>query len=122
MKSAFVVAAACGLLLSGAAQAAELKVLSSNAAKEAYLELVPQFEKASGHKVAITWAGTNDIKKRIAAGEVYDLIVIASAEMDAFIKDGKVAAGSKVDLVKSGIGVARAKPARRSPISAPPTR
>jgi molybdate transport system substrate-binding protein len=105
LKTAFVVAATCGLLLSGAVQAAELKVLSSNAAKEAYLEMFPQFEKASGHKVAITWAGTNDIKKRIAAGEVYDLIVIASPEMDAFIKDGKVIAGSKIDLVKSGIGV-----------------
>jgi molybdate transport system substrate-binding protein len=106
MKSAFAVAAACGFLLSGAVHAAELKVLSSNAAKEAYTELFPQFEKASGHKIVITWAGTNDIKKKIAAGEVYDVIVIASPEMDAFIKDGKVAAGSKADLVKSGVGVA----------------
>jgi molybdate transport system substrate-binding protein len=106
MKSAFAAAAACGLLLSGTVEAAEIKVLSSNAAKEAYTELFPRFEKASGHKIVITWAGTNDIKKKIAAGEVYDLIVIASPEMDAFIKDGKVVAGSKADLVKSGVGVA----------------
>ena len=106
MKSAFAAAAACGLLLSGAVQAAEIKVLASNVAKEAYTEMFPQFEKASGHKVAITWAGTNDIKKKIDAGEVYDVIVIASPQMDGFIKDGKVAAGSKADLVKSGVGVA----------------
>jgi molybdate transport system substrate-binding protein len=106
MKSTFTVAAACGLLLSSAAQATELKVLASGAVKEAYTEMVPQFEKASGHQVVITWAGTNDIKKKIAAGEVYDLIVVASPEMDGFIKDGKVAAGSKADLVKSGVGVA----------------
>jgi molybdate transport system substrate-binding protein len=106
MKAAFAVAAACGLWLAGAVEAAEIRVLSSNAAKEAYIELFPQFEKASGHKIVITWAGTNDIKKRIAAGEIYDLIVIASPEMDAFIKDGKVVAGSKADLVKSGVGVA----------------
>ena len=105
MKFTFAVAAACGLFLAGTAQAVEIKVLSSNATKEAYTELFPQFEKASGHKIVITWAGTNDIKKKIAAGEVYDLIVIASPEMDAFIKDGKVVAGSKADLVKSAVGV-----------------
>ena len=43
----------------------EIKVLSSLATKEAYLELVPQFEKATGHKIATTWAGTVDIMKRM---------------------------------------------------------
>ena len=106
MKAKLLVAAGLSLLVSGAVQAAELKLLSSGAVKEAYAELIPQFEKASGHKVSITWAGTVDIKKKIAAGEVYDLVVVAAPEMDAFLKDGKVAAGSKVDLVKSGVGVA----------------
>jgi len=106
MQAKLIAAAACGLLLSGAVQAAELKVLASGAVKEAYTELVPQFEKSSGHKVAITWAGTVDIKKKIAAGETYDLVVVASPEIDAFVKDGKIVAGSKADLVKSGVGVA----------------
>src|SRR5260221_2834708 len=106
MKAKLIAAAACGLLLSGTVQAAELKVLASGAVKEAYTELVPQFEKSSGHKVAITWAGTNDIKKKIAAGETYDLVVVAAPEIDSFIKDGKIVAGSKVDLVKSGVGIA----------------
>jgi molybdate transport system substrate-binding protein len=106
MKAKLLVAAACGLLLSGAVQAAELKVLASGAVKEAYNELIPQFEKASSHKVTITWAGTVDIKKKVQAGEVYDVVIIASPEMDAFLKDGKIAAGTKVDLVKSGVGVA----------------
>ena len=106
MKAKLLAAAACGLLLSGAVQAAELKVLGSGAVKEAYAELLPQFEKASGHKVTVIWAGTVDIKKRMEAGEVYDLVMIASPEMEVFVKDGKVAAGTKVDLVKSGVGVA----------------
>jgi molybdate transport system substrate-binding protein len=106
MKAKLLLAAACGLLVSGAVHAAELKVLASGAVKEAYAELVPQFEKASGHKVAITWAGTVDIKKKVQAGEVYDVVIIASPEMDGFLKDGKIAAGTKVDLVKSGVGVA----------------
>src|SRR3954468_8617790 len=106
MKAKLALAAACGLLLSGAVQAAELKLLASGAVKEAYAELIPQFEKASGHKVAITWAGTVDIKKKVAAGEAFDVIIVAANEMDAFIKDGKIAAGTKADVVKSGVGIA----------------
>src|SRR5262245_38677387 len=84
----------------------EIQVLSSIATREAYNELVPQFERASSHKVATTWAGTVDIMKRMAAGEVHDLVIISSAELEALIKQGKIAAGSRVDLAKSGIGVA----------------
>jgi molybdate transport system substrate-binding protein len=107
MKLKLAAAAACGLLLlSGSTFAAEVKVLASGAIKEAAAELFPQFEKASGHKIAVTWAGTVDIKKRIAAGEVFDLVIVASPEVDAFMKDGKFTAGTKVDLVRSSVGVA----------------
>src|SRR3954466_16256383 len=67
MRVHLVAAATCGLLLlSNGAQAAEVKVLASGAVKEAALERFPQFEKTSGHKVAVTWAGTVDIKKKVA--------------------------------------------------------
>lgn len=85
---------------------AEIKVLSSIATKEAYLELVPQFESATGHKVATTWAGTTAIMQRMAAGETYDLVMISSSELDELIRQGKVVSDSRVDLAKSGIGVA----------------
>ena len=101
-----LLAATAALFVASSASAVEIKVLASGATKEAYLELVPQFEKASGHKVVTTWAGTVDIKKRIAAGEVFDLIVVAGPEIDEFIKQGKMAAGSRVDLMKSGVGAA----------------
>jgi molybdate transport system substrate-binding protein len=84
----------------------EIKVLSSIATKQAYLALVPRFERESGHKVATTWAGTTDIMKRMTAGEVYDLVIISSGELDNLIAQGKIAAGSRVDIAKSGIGVA----------------
>jgi molybdate transport system substrate-binding protein len=85
---------------------AEIKVLSSIATKEAYLELVPQFESATGHRVATTWAGTTAIMQRMAAGERYDLIVISSTELDELIRQGKIVSGNRVDLAKSGIGIA----------------
>ena len=84
----------------------EIKVLSSLATKEAYLELVPQFEKATGHRIATTWAGTVDIMKRMAAGEIYDLLVASRSAIDELIKLGKVATGSRIDMARTGIGIA----------------
>jgi molybdate transport system substrate-binding protein len=88
------------------ANAAEIRVLSSNAIKEAYLELVPQFEKATGHKVATTWAPTIGIMKRMQEGETFDLVIMSAEGIDRLTKDGKLVSGSRVDLVKSGIGIA----------------
>jgi molybdate transport system substrate-binding protein len=83
-----------------------INVLSSNAIKAAYTEIVPEFERASGHKVVTTWAGTNDILKRMQANETYDLMIMARPTLDDLARQGKVVAGSQVDLVASGIGIA----------------
>ncbi len=99
--------AAAGILIcTGMAHAAEIKVLASNAIKAAYVELAPGFEKATEHKLATTWSGTNDILKRMRAGETYDLVIMAGPAIDDLIKQGKIVPGSRVDLVKSGVGVA----------------
>jgi molybdate transport system substrate-binding protein len=96
----------------------EIKVLSSIATREAYLELLPQFEKASGHKVTTTWSGTTAIMKTMAAGnEQHDLIVISSTEMDELITQAKVVAGSRADLSKSGIGIGVRAGAKRPDVS-----
>jgi molybdate transport system substrate-binding protein len=99
-------AAMSALLLSGVAGAVEIKVLSTQATEEAYRELVPQFEKTSGHKVTTIFTGTLDLQKRIAAGETYDLILMAGPAIDDFIKAGTIVPGSRVDIAKSGVGVA----------------
>jgi molybdate transport system substrate-binding protein len=107
MKVQGVIAAA--ILLSGLgtslANAAEITVLSTQATEQAYRELLPQFEKATGHTVKISYTGTVDAKKRIAAGEFFDLLIMASPEIDAFIASGTLAPGSRVDLAKSGVGI-----------------
>jgi molybdate transport system substrate-binding protein len=82
----------------------EIEVLSSIATREAYNELVLQFERASGHRVKTTWAGTTDIVKRMAAGETYDLVLVSSSEMDALVREGKIL--KRTDLARCGIGVA----------------
>src|SRR6267142_6497461 len=105
MKTALSIAVAA-LLLSGAASAAEIKVLSTQATEQAYRELVPQFEQASGHKVTTIFTGTLDANKRLAAGETYDLLIMSSASIDEHVKGGKVVPGSRVDLAKSGVALA----------------
>src|SRR5713101_9929589 len=116
MKTAAIVAAAGALLLSGMAEAAEIKALSTQATQEAYLELVAQFEKASGHKVKTFFTGTLNVQKRLAEGEAYDLIIMAGPAIDEQIKLGKAVAGIRVYFAKSGVGLAVRKGAAKPDI------
>src|SRR5204863_7599645 len=116
MKTTVTIAAAGALLLSGMAEAAEIKVLSTQATQQAYLELVAQFEKATGHKVTTVFTGTLNVQKRLADGEAYDLIIMAGPAIDEQIGLGKAVAGSRVDFAKSGTGVAVRKGAARPDI------
>ena len=88
------------------ALSAEIKVIAANALKDGYTELVSSFEKSSGHTVITTWAGTVNATKRVSDGEVYDLVIISSGNIDQLIAAGKLAAGSRADFAKTGIGVA----------------
>jgi molybdate transport system substrate-binding protein len=117
MKTASIAAMAGALLLSVMANAAEIKVVSTQATQEAYLELVAQFEKTSGHKVTTVFTGTLNVQKRLADGEPYDLIIMAGPAIDDQIKLGKAAAGSRVDFAKSGTGLAVRKGAPKPDIS-----
>jgi molybdate transport system substrate-binding protein len=99
-------AGASTLIFAGMSQAADVKVMASAALREAYLELVPQFERATEHKVATTWAGTVDMMKRLSGGEVFDLVIMAGPSIDELTKLGKIVPGSRVDLAKSGVGAA----------------
>jgi molybdate transport system substrate-binding protein len=86
--------------------AAEVKVMASNALKELLLELVPAFEKASGNKVTLIWGGTEGLSKKVLDGEIADVVILARSNIDKLIQDGKLATGSRTDLVKSSIGIA----------------
>jgi molybdate transport system substrate-binding protein len=86
--------------------AAEVRVLAPNAAKESVTEAISVFEKATGHKVVIAWSGTEAITKRIAEGEVVDVVVNAAQNIDRQSKDGKLAAATRTDFARSGIRVA----------------
>jgi molybdate transport system substrate-binding protein len=114
MKIVSIIAAS---LLSAVANAANIAVISTQATEEAYKELVAQFEKATGHKVTTFFSGTLNVQKKLAAGEPFDLILMATPAVDEQIKLGKAVAGSRVDIAKSGAGLAVRKGAPKPHIS-----
>jgi molybdate transport system substrate-binding protein len=112
-----IVSIICAWLLAAAVNAADINVVSTQATEEAYKELVAQFEKASGHKVTTFFSGTLNVQKKLADGEPYDLIIMAGPAIDEQIKLGKAVAGSRVDVAKSGTGMAVRKGAPKPDIS-----
>jgi molybdate transport system substrate-binding protein len=107
MRFPFAPALAVVLVLaSGAAQAADLKVLSGNGAKAAVRELCTQFEKSTGNKIDLHFEVNADLKKKIEAGEAFDVAVLNPPVIDALVKDGKLVAASRRDIGHSGLAVA----------------
>jgi len=101
------------------AQATELKVMAASAVKEAYIELVSDFEKSSGNKVITIWGGTEGLAKRISSGEVVDIVIVAAPNIDKLIIEGKLVAGGRVDIAKSGVGIALRTGLPKPDISSP---
>jgi len=99
------------LALSGAASAAEVRVMISGGLTAAYKALVPEFERATGHKVLTAYGpsmGTtvNAIPVRLERGEPADVLIMVGYALDDLAKQGKVIADSRIELVRSPIGVA----------------
>jgi len=99
--------AAIGLAaLLTSAQAADIKVITSVGVKAILEDLVPQFERATEHKLKITFGTAVPLKRQIDGGETFDVVILTPAMLDDLAKGGKVAAGSTAVVAKSGIGVA----------------
>jgi molybdate transport system substrate-binding protein len=106
----FVIAAKIAttvLLAQGfAAAAADIKVLSAGGIRPALEELVPQFERATGHKVAIKFVGGPAVKREIEDGAPFDVAVSTANVIDELTKTGKLAAGTRTEVARAGVGVA----------------
>jgi molybdate transport system substrate-binding protein len=93
-------------MLAGIANAAEIRVIGSPGTRAPYTQLVPGFEKATGNKVVTVWGGVNEVAKRVGDGETADVVMLPAPQIDGLIKQGKLIPESRVDVAKSGIGVA----------------
>lgn len=95
-----------GMISTTTAYAAEIKLIAANAMKEIALDLIAPFERSTGHQVTAIWGGTEAITKRISSGEPVDIVLIAAPNIDKLIAEGRLVAGSRADIAKSGVGVA----------------
>jgi molybdate transport system substrate-binding protein len=85
--------------------AAEIKVLSAGAVESGLHAFEQQVKRDMGHELRIIFNTTPQITKRLAAGEVYDILILPPAAVEQAIKDGKVAADSRVPLGRVGAGI-----------------
>jgi molybdate transport system substrate-binding protein len=121
MRMVAAIAAAAGISMlapfgAGAADAAEIKVLVSNALKSTMEELAPQFEKASEQKLLMTFGAAAEIKTSIEKGSAVDVAILTAEVTDDLIKEGKLTAGGRADIARSGAGVAGRKGAPKPDI------
>jgi molybdate transport system substrate-binding protein len=99
------------------AGAAEIKVICSNALKTTLEQLAPAFEKATEHKLSITWGATVPLKADIEKGATFDLTVLTTTALDDLTGKGKLVPSTRTALANSGAGVAVRKGAAKPDIS-----
>ena len=87
------------------ARAANLRVLCTNGVKAVVEELLPQFERSTGNKITIQFEPSTQLRKRIDAGEPFDLVIMTTALVDDEVKSGKLSGDSRTFVAKSGLGM-----------------
>ena len=100
------------------AHTADVRVFSTGAMPGLYEALAPQFERASGHRIIAQIGLTGVLIRKIESGEPYDVLVLAS-DVEAFVKQGMIAAQSRTVLGRTGVGVAIPQGAAKPDISTP---
>jgi molybdate transport system substrate-binding protein len=110
--------AAAMLLAAGPAPAAEINAMMTTAMKAAFDELLPPFERANGHTVRATYGPAGALLRRFNGGEPADLFITDVPALDGLIKQGKVAP-DRLDLARTGIGIAVKKGAPKPDVSTP---
>jgi len=98
-------------------EAADLRILSGNGARGAVSELSLRFERASGHKVSLHFAVNPEVKRRIEAGEAFDAAILNPPVLDDLIRQGRIVAGTRAVIGRSGIGVGMRAGASKPDIS-----
>jgi molybdate transport system substrate-binding protein len=100
-------------------EAAEIRLLSTVGMQPATPELIAQFERSTGHTVAVTYGLAAALKNKFVEGTPADVLLLTSPLIEELAKQGKVAPGTKVDIARSGVGVAVKAGAPKPDISTP---
>jgi molybdate transport system substrate-binding protein len=97
-RTCILIAAA---LLSGVAAAAEVTAFIANAFKPAMEVLTPEFEKTSGHKLALVYGTAGALRDRLDKGEPADMLLLPRAFFDPLKNERKIAAGTEAAIAQS---------------------
>jgi molybdate transport system substrate-binding protein len=109
-------AIALALLAATAARAAEISAFVSTAIKAVTDELLPPFARANGHTIHASYGPSGALMPRFERGEPVDVFLTDSAALDRLIGRGKIV-GGRIDLARTGIGIAVPKGAPRPDVS-----
>jgi molybdate transport system substrate-binding protein len=81
-------------------------VLCSNGVREVLRELIPGFERSSGHKLSIEFDSSSAIVQRVESGAFADLVILTAETADALVREGRLIAASRTELARCGIALA----------------
>ncbi len=85
---------------------ASIKIISSMATRQLLADLIAQFQLTSQQRVTAESVGGVDAARRVRAGEAFDIVFLSANAIEDLIEAGRIVAGSRIDLVKSGVAVA----------------
>ena len=105
------------LAFAASANAAELKVLCTNGVRAVVQELIPRFEQSSGDTIRILFEPSTQLRKRVDAGEPFDLVIMTTTLVDAEIAAGKLVRDSRTFIARSGLGMSIREGAKKPNIS-----
>ncbi len=97
----------------GSAHAADITFLCASAMQSTVQELLPAFEKASGHHVKADYTNVGEISQRLRRGDEADLAIVSPQQWDSLREDGKIIDGWRVAISKVGVGLSVRKGAAR---------
>jgi molybdate transport system substrate-binding protein len=100
-------------------EAAEIKVLSAGAMRAMVTELGAEFTRETGHTLALTSGTVGQLRDKLLAGEAADVVVMSDTAIDQLIGQGHLVRGSRVDIARTGIGVAVREGAPKPDIATP---
>jgi len=100
----------------GIASAAEIKVIAAGALRVAMGQLLPEFQKSSGHTVTISYGPAGAVMGRVEKGEPADVVITGRAQLATLETQGTVTPGSRVNVAGVGMGVAVRKGAPKPDI------
>ncbi len=121
--AAFILAVSIGFIFlfpqKTPAQGTELLVVVSDGMKPSVEELVPQIEHSIGRKITAQYNSSKAIREKIQSGEPFDAAILTSDIIDDLIKQGKITAGTRADIARTGMGVGVRAGAPKPDVSTP---